>query len=206
MRDRRAASEGRVAVIAVVANGERVATSSRATYTSTTSSPDPAEPVRRMVTRAARYYTQTRLRPIMNLFSTTPTQRQLGIGLLVLRIALASVFIVHGGQKLFMAGFGGTAKMLATMGIPASGLIGPLLALVEPTAGVCVLLGLFTRVAGLAIAIDMFAAIMLFHRHNGFFVPMGIEFVLMNCAAGFALAALGGGAFSIDHGLARRRT
>jgi putative oxidoreductase len=92
------------------------------------------------------------------------------------------------------------------MGIPAPGLVGPLLAIVEPLAGVCVLLGLFTRVAGLVIAIDMFSAIMLFHRHNGFFIPMGIEFVMMNCAVGFALAAMGGGAFSLDHVLARRRT
>ena len=142
----------------------------------------------------------------MNLFSTTPTQRQLGIGLLVLRVALAAVFIVHGGQKLFMAGFAGTTKMMGDMGIPAPGLVGPLLSVVEPLAGVCVLLGLFTRVAGLAIAIDMFSAIMLFHRHNGFFIPMGIEFVMMNCAAGFALAALGAGQFSIDAILARRRT
>src|SRR5690349_14326188 len=105
----------------------------------------------------------------MNLFSTTPTQRQLGIGLLVLRLALGSVFIADGGQKLLMAGFGGTTKMPANMGMPAARVIGPVLAIVEPVAGVCVLLGLFTRLAGLAIAIDMFSAIMLFHRHNGFF-------------------------------------
>ena len=142
----------------------------------------------------------------MNLLSTTPTQRQLAVGLLVLRIALGAVFVAHGGQKLFMAGFGGTAKMLANMSIPAAGVVGPLLAIVEPLAGVCLLLGLFTRLAGLAIAIDMFSAIMLFHRHNGFFIPMGIEFVMMNCAAGLALAALGGGQFSIDNMLARRRT
>lgn len=141
----------------------------------------------------------------MSLFSTSPTQRQLGIGLLVLRLALAAVFIVHGGQKLFMAGFGGTAKMLADMGVPASGAVGPLLAVVEPLAGVCLLLGLFTRLAGLAIGLDMLGAIVLFHRHHGFFVPMGIEFVMMNCAAGFALAALGAGEFSIDQILARRR-
>lgn len=141
----------------------------------------------------------------MNPFSTTPTQRQLAIGLVVLRIALAAVFIAHGGQKLFMAGFGGTTRMMANMGVPLSGVVGPMLAIVEPLAGVCVLLGLFTRLAGLAIAIDMFSAIMLVHRHNGFFIPMGIEFVMMNGAAGFALAAIGGGELSIDNLLARRR-
>ena len=54
----------------------------------------------------------------MNLFATTPSQRQLGIGLLILRLALAAVFIVHGGQKLFEMGPSGTAEMLTKMGVP----------------------------------------------------------------------------------------
>src|SRR5690348_11409781 len=47
-------------------------------------------------------------RPTMNVLPTTPTQRQLGLGLLVLRLALGAVFLVHGGQKLFQMGPGGT--------------------------------------------------------------------------------------------------
>jgi putative oxidoreductase len=142
----------------------------------------------------------------MNLFGTTPSQRQLGLGLLVLRLALGAVFIVHGGQKLFQMGPSGTAGMLANMGVPASGLIGPLLSVVEPLAGVGVLLGLLTRLSGLAIAIDMLGAILTFHLPNGFFVPRGVEFVMMNCASGLALAALGAGPISIDHLIAQRRT
>jgi len=141
----------------------------------------------------------------MNLFSTTPTQRQLAVGLLILRIALAAVFIIHGGQKLFMMGPGGTAGMFTQMGIPAAGVFGPIITFLEPLAGVAVLLGLLTRVAGLAIACDMLGAILTFHIHHGFFVPMGVEFVMMNCAAGLALAALGAGPISIDHAIARRR-
>ena len=141
----------------------------------------------------------------MNLFSTVPTQRQLGLGLLVLRIALGAVFIIHGGQKLFQMGPSATGGMLTQMGIPGAGVIGPILAFVEPLAGVGVLLGLLTRLAGLAIACDMLGAILSFHIHHGFFIPMGIEFVMMNCAAGLALAALGAGPISIDHAIARRR-
>ena len=141
----------------------------------------------------------------MNVFSTTPSERQLGIGLLVLRIVLGLVFIVHGGQKLFVAGFGGTTQMLSQMNIPAAGLLGPLLAIVEPLAGAALVLGLLTRVAALAVAVDMLSAILLFHRLHGFFVPMGIEFPMMLSAAGLTLAALGAGPLSVDHALARRR-
>ena len=88
----------------------------------------------------------------MNLFSTTPTQRQLAFGLLILRIALGAVFIIHGGQKLFQMGPSGTGGMLTQMGVPGAAVIGPLLSFVEPLAGVGVLLGLLTRLAGLAIA------------------------------------------------------
>lgn len=142
----------------------------------------------------------------MNLFATTPSQRQLGLGLLVLRLALGAVFIVHGGQKLFTMGPSGTAGMLANMGVPAASIVGPLLSVIEPLAGVGVLLGLLTRLSGLAIAIDMLGAILTFHIQHGFFVPIGVEFVMMNCAAGLALAALGGGPLSIDQLIAQRRT
>lgn len=142
----------------------------------------------------------------MNLFSTTPTQRQLAFGLLILRLALAAVFIIHGGQKAFLMGPSGTGGMLTQMGVPGAGVIGPMLSLVEPLAGVGVLLGLLTRLAGLAIACDMLGAILTFHIHHGFFVPGGIEFVMMNCAAGLALAALGAGPFSIDHAIDQRRS
>ena len=141
----------------------------------------------------------------MNVFATTPSQRQLGIGLLILRLALGAVFLAHGGQKLFMIGMSGTAGMLSQMGIPRAAVAGPLLAIVEPLAGAALVLGLLTRLAGLAIAIDMLGAILFFHRHHGFFIPRGIEFVMMLCATGVALAALGAGPFSIDHTLARRR-
>ena len=47
----------------------------------------------------------------MNLFDTTPSQRQLGFGLLVLRLALGLVFVIHGGQKLFVMGPGGITRL-----------------------------------------------------------------------------------------------
>jgi putative oxidoreductase len=141
----------------------------------------------------------------MNVFATFPSQRQLGVGLLILRLALGLVFLVHGGQKLFMMGMGRTAGMLSQMGVPGASLLGPLLAIAEPLAGVALVIGLLTRVAGLGVAIDMLGAILFFHRLHGFFVPMGIEFPMMLCASGLALAALGAGPFSVDHAVSGRR-
>ena len=142
----------------------------------------------------------------MNLFATTPSSRLLSLGLLVLRLALGAVFLVHGGQKLFQLGFAGTTQMLAQMNIPGASIVGPALAIIEPLAGLGVTVGLLTRLAGLAIAIDMLGAILTFHLPNGFLVPRGIEFVMMNCAAGLALALIGAGQFSVDHAIADRGT
>ena len=141
----------------------------------------------------------------MNLFSTSPSHRQLGLGLLILRLALGLVFVVHGGQKLFVMGPGATGGMLGEMGVPGAALLGPLLSVVEPLAGLAVIFGLLTRVGALAIAADMLGAILFFHAKHGFFVPMGVEFPMMLCVSALALLALGAGPFSVDQTIEQRR-
>jgi putative oxidoreductase len=142
----------------------------------------------------------------MNVFSTMPSQRQLGLGLLVLRLALGLVFVVHGGQKLFVMGPAATGGMLGQMGIPGASLFGPVLSIVEPLAGVAIILGLLTRLAAFAVAVDMLGALLLVHVKHGFFVPRGIEFPMMLCASAVALIALGAGPFSVDHAIDQRRS
>ena len=107
----------------------------------------------------------------MNLFSTSPSRRQLG-----------------------------------QMGIPGAQLFGPLLAVVEPLAGLAVIFGLLTRLAAFALAADMLGAILLFHSKHGFFVPMGVEFPMMLCASALTLLALGAGPFCVDHTIDQRRS
>lgn len=142
----------------------------------------------------------------MTVFTTTPSQRQLGFGLLVLRVALGLVFVIHGGQKMFVMGPSGTGGMLGQMGIPGASLIGPVLSVVEPLAGAAMVLGLLTRVAALAVATDMVGALLLFHVKHGFFVPIGIEFPMMLGASAVALLALGAGPFSVDRVIDGRRS
>lgn len=67
-------------------------------------------------------------------------------------------------------------------------------------------IGLLTRPAAVALAIDMLTATLLVHLPNGFFMPMGVEFTLMLFGVAAALALAGAGAWSVDAILARRRS
>jgi putative oxidoreductase len=142
----------------------------------------------------------------MNVFNTTPSERQVSIAVLVLRVALGIVFVIHGGQKLFVMGPAGTAGMLGQMGIPGASFLGPVLSVAEPLAGVGLLVGLLTRAAALWVAADMLGAILTFHLKHGFFVPGGIEFPMMLVAPALALILLGAGRYSVDHAIDQRRS
>jgi putative oxidoreductase len=133
----------------------------------------------------------------------SPIQQRFGIA--ILRIIAGVVFVAHGAQKVFVYGFGGVGGAFAQMGVPMPTVMGPLIGLIELFGGVALIVGLFTRVAALALACDMLGAILLVHAAGGFFLPKGLEFVLMLFAAALALLFAGPGALSIDGVLASRR-
>ena len=134
----------------------------------------------------------------------SPTQRQIDAALTVLRVILGITFIMHGGQKLFVYGFDGVAGAFAQMGIPAAGLMGPFVALVEFFGGIAIVLGLLTRLAALGLGATMVVAILTVHLKAGFFNPGGVEFPLSLLGAAIALGITGAGSFSLDALLARR--
>lgn len=133
----------------------------------------------------------------------SPIQQQFGIA--ILRIIAGVVFVAHGAQKVFVYGFAGVGGAFAQMGVPMPTVMGPLIGLIELFGGVARIVGLFTRVAALALACDMLGAILLVHAAGGFFLPSGLEFVLMLFGAALALLFAGPGALSIDGVLASRR-
>ena len=132
--------------------------------------------------------------------------RMQGRGLAILRVVVGIVFLVHGFQKLFFMGFGGVAGMMEGLGVPAPGLFAVILTLVELLGGLALILGLFTRLAAIPLAIDMLVATLTVHLPNGFFAITngGYEFTLVLLAASIALAVAGPGEAALDRFLAMR--
>ena len=127
-----------------------------------------------------------------------------GWGITVLRIAVGIVFVAHGGQKLFVWGFGNVAGFMGKIGIPVPMLAAIVVTLVEFLGGLALLVGSVTRWAAALLATNMLVAIVTVHLKNGFFLPAGFEFAFTLFAANVALVLLGSGEASVD-GLVRLR-
>jgi putative oxidoreductase len=125
-------------------------------------------------------------------------------GLTVLRVVIGIVFLMHGGQKLFVWGIHGVAGFLGQIGIPLPNVAAVLLTLVEVLSGAALVLGLLTRWAALLLAIDMAVAILALRLKGGFFAPNGCEYELTLLTANVALALSGPGAASVDGAIAKR--
>ncbi len=141
----------------------------------------------------------------MRLFKS-PSQRQVSIGLTVLRLILGATFIAHGAQKLFVMGLPAISGGFAHMGIPMPGFFGPFVTLVEFFGGIAIVLGLLTRLSALGLAVDMVVAMLAVHLKGGFFNPNGVEFPLALFGMSVALMTMGAGAFSVDALIGKRST
>jgi putative oxidoreductase len=133
------------------------------------------------------------------------SSNNIDLALLLLRIVIGGVFIAHGWQKLFIFGPDGAAKAFAEMGVPLPAITAPTIGVIEILAGAALVFGILTRLASLGLACDALGAIVFFHSKHGFFVPMGIEFVMSLATVALALAIAGAGEYSIDALVAGRR-
>jgi len=119
-------------------------------------------------------------------------------GLLLLRCVVGFVFVMHGGAKLFSYGLAGTVGAFEQMGVPLPAVSAPVVTAVELLCGAALILGAWTRWAGLLLAVDMTVAILLVRLQGGFFAPDGFELELTLLACVLALAATGPGSISVD--------
>jgi len=134
----------------------------------------------------------------------SPSNRQIDIGLMIVRLVVGMIFIAHGGQKLFVYGFDGVAGTFGQMGIPMAQLMGPFVALLEFGGGLALIAGLLTRLVALGLAATMVVAILLVHLKAGFFAPNGIEFAMSLLGSTTLVAITGAGSYSIDALIGRR--
>jgi putative oxidoreductase len=118
------------------------------------------------------------------------------VALLLLRVALGIIFIFHGYPKLFtqtqeaMQAFG-------HMGFPSYFVY--IAGVLEFFGGCLLIVGLFTRVAGLLLAGEM--AVALVKVHGLLSTPMKVDayqFPLAMAVGSFALTAFGAGLISLD--------
>ena len=124
-------------------------------------------------------------------------------GLAVLRVVVGFTFFMHGWQKLFEMGVPALTEAFGMMGVPMPAVTGPLVGGLELVAGALLLVGLASRLAAVLLAIDMLVAILLVHLSGGFFLPNGVELVLLLFAGALTIVLAGPGAFAVDRAIAK---
>lgn len=128
------------------------------------------------------------------------------VALLVARLVLGVILIAHGWEKFNVTGIDNVSAFFESLNVPAADLAAPVVALLEIIGGVLILLGAFTTVVGIVLALLMVGAALFAHRGAGLFVAEGGWELVGAIGAGLlALAAAGAGRFSVDGLLARRR-
>lgn len=127
------------------------------------------------------------------------TRTNADLGRLFLRLGLGGCMLFHGVAKL-MGGVGGIAGMLASNGLPGFLAYGVYVG--EVVAPVLVILGFYSRIGSLLIAINMIFAVALAHRADLLKVSetggWAIELQVFYLAVAIALALMGPGRFSIN--------
>jgi putative oxidoreductase len=130
------------------------------------------------------------------------------IGLLAGRLLVGFVMAAHGYQKLFDLGPSTVGKgLLAPLGVPMPTTMGYVVTFTELLGGLLLMAGLLTRLAAIALTIDLVMAIVLVAAKLPLIVPSsksggaGLELNLV-LIGGFLVALFAGpGRFSLDRAL-----
>jgi putative oxidoreductase len=119
-------------------------------------------------------------------------------GKLILRVSLGVMILLHGIAKL-TDGVDGIVGMVAKTGLP--GAFGYLVYVGEVLAPLLLIVGLWTRLAALVVAINMVVAVVLVHMGELFTLTKqggwALELQGMFLFASIAVALLGAGRFSV---------
>ncbi len=119
-----------------------------------------------------------------------------------LRLGLGVMFAAHGLQKAFGLfqgpGIKGFSEMLSGLGFVPPVFWAYVAAYTELIAGICLIIGLGTRMASGLLFILIVVAGISVHLKNGFFLAKGgVEYTFIIACACIALMILGGGKLSL---------
>jgi putative oxidoreductase len=128
----------------------------------------------------------------------------LPIAATVLRVVVGIMFLMHVSGKFKIGAAAVAANIFAKNGLEPALTWAYVNMALELVGGACLLVGLFTRLFGAALAIEMLIALLFVHMPRGYGIGGGgYEYVLMIGAACFVFAIRGGGPYSIDRLLGR---
>ena len=117
------------------------------------------------------------------------------LGLLALRLVLGAIMIAYGYPMVF-GGLQRHAAFVHSLGMPAW--LGYVSAFAEFGGGILLVVGFLTRLAALAILVNMLVAIFAVHFKHGFTGEGNYQFPLALAAMALALLFSGGGPISLD--------
>ena len=130
------------------------------------------------------------------------------VGLLILRLAVAAVFIAHGWGDVFEAGVSTNIQNYRDAGIPLPALAAPYTAYIQLVGGIVFVFGALTRPLSAGFIVVMAGALLFVHRGEPLVMQpdgSGAGFAFIMCAASIALLLLGPGRLSIDNLISERR-
>ena len=120
----------------------------------------------------------------------------------MLRVMLGLILIPHGCQKAFGwfggAGFARFTQIFESIGYRPGAVWLTIVILVELVGGLCLVLGLFTRVAALFVALFMANAVWFTSAKGFFWTAQGSEYSLLILAVAVVFMVRGGGDYSLD--------
>jgi putative oxidoreductase len=119
---------------------------------------------------------------------------RIDVALLLLRLILAAVFGAYGYAK-WAGDMNRVAGLMMSVNLPFPDLAARVAATLEAGGAILLLAGLWTRVVGALLAMEMAVAIVKVVSRQGFVGGYAFELTLLTVGVGLAIA--GGGAFSI---------
>jgi putative oxidoreductase len=122
----------------------------------------------------------------------------------VVRVVVGVMFLMHVWGKFKIGAGAVAANIMAKNGLEPALTWAYVVMALEVVGGICLVLGLFTRFFGAALAIEMLIALITVHLPKGYAAGGGgFEYVLLIGAACFLIALHGGGPYSVDRAIGK---